>query len=242
MVRGGSSARPPAAPGSPRPLLLIRSGTRSLPLPSMPGSRGRGSIRVEVRAGQIRALCALVVPAQMKAVRGSWIRARHVRVAGARAAAVTGRGCGSLRPVGCRRALLCRFGLRHGGDGEDHAGHDVDRLGVGQAVVEAQGVPGPERDRVADDRAQPTVVIMGTAPRIVSPAPVTTPVTTGTSPGWASRPVMTAPARMVTVGSAWAAWRMMLSTSGRRAHITASPGPSPRSSGMGSAPRAMSVS
>jgi hypothetical protein len=40
-------------------------------------------------------------------------------------------------------------------DGKDHAGHEGDCFGVGQALVEAQGAPGPERDRVADGRAQP---------------------------------------------------------------------------------------
>ena len=60
--------------------------------------------------------------------------------------------------------------------------------------------------------------------------------------GWARMPVTVTPARTVTLGSACAAWRMMLSNSGRRAHTTASPGPSPRSSGMRSAPCAMSVS
>jgi len=67
--------------------------------------------------------------------------------------------------MGCRGTLLCRFGPRHGGDGEDHAGHGVDRLGVGQAVVEAQEAPGPERYRVADDRAQPTPLVVGAAER-----------------------------------------------------------------------------
>ena len=70
-----------------------------------------------------------------------------------------------VRTVGCRGTLLCWFGLRRGGDGENHAGHGVDRLGVGQALVQAQGAPGPERDRVADDRAQPAVLVVGAAER-----------------------------------------------------------------------------
>src|SRR5262245_60556120 len=40
-----------------------------------------------------------------------------------------------------------------GRGGEDGAGHDFDRLLVGEALVYAQGVPGPERGRGADDRA-----------------------------------------------------------------------------------------
>jgi hypothetical protein len=47
----------------------------------------------------------------------------------------------------------------------DHAGHGVDRLGIGQAVVDAQRAPGPERGGVADGRTQPAMVVLGTAER-----------------------------------------------------------------------------
>jgi hypothetical protein len=50
-------------------------------------------------------------------------------------------------------------------DGENHSGLGVDRLGIGQALVQAQGAPGPERDRVADDRAQPAVLVVGAVER-----------------------------------------------------------------------------
>jgi hypothetical protein len=37
----------------------------------------------------------------------------------------------------------------------DGAGHDLDRFLVGEALLGAQGAPGPERDGVADDGADP---------------------------------------------------------------------------------------
>jgi hypothetical protein len=73
---------------------------------------------------------------------------------------------GGWPPCSARRAAAaayCAGAAR--GDGEDHAGHGVDRLGVGQVLVEAQGVPGPERDGVADDGAQPAVLVVGAAER-----------------------------------------------------------------------------
>src|SRR5690349_17218672 len=47
------------------------------------------------------------------------------------------------------------------GEGQDHTGHGVHRFVVGQAVVDAQRPPGPERGGVADDRAQPATVVLG---------------------------------------------------------------------------------
>src|SRR6201990_3588081 len=55
------------------------------------------------------------------------------------------------------------------GEGQDHTGHGVDRFGVGQAVVDAQRPPGPERGGVADDRAQPTTVVLGPGGHIPKP-------------------------------------------------------------------------
>src|SRR5689334_22267764 len=51
------------------------------------------------------------------------------------------------------------------GEGHDHAGHGVDRFGVGQAVVDAQRSPGRERGGVADDRAQPATIVPVAAER-----------------------------------------------------------------------------
>src|SRR5215831_7022845 len=63
-----------------------------------------------------------------------------------------GCGCGPLRPAGLPPQFTAPVQPTWG-DGKDHAGHEGDCFGVGQALVEAQGAPGPERDRVADGRA-----------------------------------------------------------------------------------------
>lgn len=62
--------------------------------------------------------------------------------------------------VRCGRAppLMAPGGLWCGHRGEDHAGHGLDRLVVGEALADAQGVPGPERGRVADECSQPSAL------------------------------------------------------------------------------------
>jgi len=64
-------------------------------------------------------------------------------------------------PAGGHGTLMRWFGLRHGGHGQDHAGRGVDRLGVGQTLVDAQRAPRPERGGVADHSALPAVFVLG---------------------------------------------------------------------------------